>query len=77
MSRICGDARPAADRGGGALEALHLRRIGLPAPDVAEPVEVEVGHCLCSSMDLSAALARDRRSANALGAMSSISAISE
>ena len=71
-----GEARAPADRGGGALQPLHLGRIGLLAPDVAEPVEVDFGHGWCSSIDLSAVFARDSLSARALGAMSSISEIS-
>ena len=76
MSTIAAQPRPPRDGDGGALQPRHLRRVGLLAPDVAQPVEVEIAHSPCSSMDFSAVLARDNRNAKALGAMSSIWAIS-
>ena len=76
MSTIWRQRARRRDRGGAALQALHLGRVGLLPPDVAEAVEIEVAHSSGSSIFLSAALARESLSARAFGAIFSISPIS-
>ena len=60
----------------GFLPALDRRRMRAAAREVLKTLEIEIVHGVRSSIFLSAVLARDSRSAKALGAMSSMSEIS-